>query len=224
MSALGVPGHDALPQHRGSQKWLFTCIPLPPPPLPVPAGLLRSLCWKGTVLHCQAGQRCCLRARGPAAGPVLAAGPGRGTALSPPWAADLPSVPRPHQRSKLPGACASDCPTAQDLVFMLFQGSAPSVTVHLSVPLQPPLRRHFDGKLMAVVMATAAGQDWGGHCPPGLRCPRPAQSTRTPRGHQRGYTGHEPMCFPTGQASLSSLQSQRAIRGLSAAGARRKPS
>lgn len=51
---------------------------------------------------------------------------------------------------------------------MLFQGSAPSVTVHLSVPLQPPLRRHFDGKLMAVVMATAAGQDWGGHCPPAL--------------------------------------------------------
>lgn len=24
MSALGVPGHDALPQHRGSQKRLFT--------------------------------------------------------------------------------------------------------------------------------------------------------------------------------------------------------
>lgn len=24
LSALGVPGHDVLPQHRSSQKWLFT--------------------------------------------------------------------------------------------------------------------------------------------------------------------------------------------------------
>lgn len=67
MSALGVPGHDALPQHRGSQKWLFTCIPLPPRLLRSPflAGLLPSLCWKGTVLTLPGWAAALPAARGP---------------------------------------------------------------------------------------------------------------------------------------------------------------
>lgn len=49
MSALGVPGHDALPQHRSSQKWLFTVQGGNLRPAPCSCCFEPSPCWLGAL-------------------------------------------------------------------------------------------------------------------------------------------------------------------------------